>query len=199
MTVKLHMGSGTVYVHGYTNVDIVSPRTFLASERPDLVRSYEVEENNYYGRHVEHSRLEAFRNGPREDPYLCDRFGSWESIPCRDGEALEVLSRQVVEHLAPHEMHAAMREAVRVLSPGGLLRLSVPDWAASFRAYYETGDETLLRHLLGPRNSERGYHLVGYTRESLDALVRSHGFEAGEDEPSPHAYPSLCMRWRLAP
>ena len=195
MPVQLHIGSGTVYVRGYVNIDIVSPRTFLASERPDFVERYVVDADNYYGRHTEHARLEAFRDGPREDPYLCDRFGSWEAVPCRDGEAAEVLSRQVVEHLAPHEMHAAMREARRVLAPNGVLRLSVPDWDASFRAYRETGEAAMLRHILGPRNSERGYHLVGYTRASLDTLVQAHGFAPGEDEPSPHAYPSLCLRW----
>jgi hypothetical protein len=199
VTLRLHIGSGTIYCRDYVNVDVVSPRTFLASERPDLVERYVVESDDYYARHREHARLEAFRDGPREDPYVCDRFGSWESIPCRDGEAIEVLSRQVVEHLAPHEMHAAMREARRVLSLGGILRLSVPDWDTSFRAYHETGDEALLRHILGPRNGERGYHLVGYRHASLRAIVESHGFTFMRDETNIHAYPALCCAWERTP
>jgi hypothetical protein len=77
-----------------------------------------------------------------------------------------------------------------------LLRLSVPDFDASLHAYHETGDAALLRHLLGPRNSERGYHLVGYTKPALRAIVEAHGFRFVDDEVSPHAYPALCCIWR---
>jgi hypothetical protein len=49
--------------------------------------------------------------------------------PWADGAAREVLATDVVEHL--DDVVAFMDEAWRVLAPGGLLRLCVPDWRSA--------------------------------------------------------------------
>lgn len=197
---KVHLSSGTIFLtDGYLNVDLPRPRVWLASERPDLVARYSTTSDDYYGRHRDHDALAAFRAGPNLAEYVADAYGSWECIPARNGSVSELLARQSFEHLALESAHRALEEVRRVLEPGGVLRLSVPDHDATLHAFMATQDLVFLRHLLGPRNSPEGYHLMSYTRTSLDALIRSHGFGPGEDEPSPHAYPSLCMRWRLLP
>lgn len=193
---KLHVGAGSVYVHGYTNVDLPTARCFLASERPDLVAAYEVEEHHYYGRHADHDNVASFRGAPEAAPYVCDAFGRWDALPCRDGDAAEILSRATFEHLSQTEAVAALREARRVLAPGGLLRLSVPDHEATLRGLLETRDPTWIRLFLGPRNGPGGYHLQSYTLATLRALVEAHGFEFVREEPSPHAYPMICAVWR---
>jgi SAM-dependent methyltransferase len=189
------MSSGTVYLDGWRNIDLPGARVWLAAERPDLVDRYLTTEVDYYGRHQDFATLDAFKVGPQPAEYLADVFGSWSCVPCRTGEAAVLLARQSFEHLALADAHQALDEAWRVLAPGGHLRLSVPDHDATLQAFIATRDLVLLRHLLGPRNSPEGYHLMSYTRASLDALVRSHGFSPGVDEPSPHAYPALCLRW----
>ena len=198
MSVRLHVGSGSVYVtgEGWINVDLATPRCFLATERPDLADAYATTAERYYARHEDHARLASFASGPGEQPYLCDRFGRWDCLPCRDGEAVEVLARQSFEHLSIREAHIALAEVRRVLARGGVLRLSVPDHAAGLAALVETHDPVLARVLLGPRNCAEGYHMQSFTREALRELVESHGFEFAGDEPNLHAYPSLCMRWR---
>lgn len=199
MSLKIHLSSGTIYLtDGWRNVDCPGDRVWLANERPDLVERYSTTADDYYGRHRDHDAIAAFRAGPQPSEYLADMYGKWDCIPCRDGEATELLARQSFEHLSLKDAHVALEEAWRVLAPGGVLRLSVPDHDATLHAFIATQDLVFLRHLLGPRNSPNGYHLMSYNRSSLDTLVRAHGFEAGEDEPSPHAYPSICMRWRLA-
>jgi hypothetical protein len=197
--VKLHLSSGTVYLtDGWLNIDVPGPRVWLASERHDLVERYSTTASDYYGRHRDHDAISAFRSGPQSSEYLADVYGRWECIPCRDGEATELLARQSFEHLALSQAHTALEETRRVLVPGGgVLRLSVPDHDETLKAFIATQDLVFLRHLLGPRNSPNGYHLMSYNRTSLDTLVRQHGFGPGEDEPSPHAYPSICMRWSL--
>jgi SAM-dependent methyltransferase len=196
VTVKLHVGSGTVYLKGYVNVDVPSPRVHLAADRPDLVARYATAEISYYARHTEHKAIQDFREGPRFDEYVCDRYGAWDHLPCPDGSATEVLSRQVFEHLSATEAQRALLEARRVLAPGGALRLSVPDHEGTLALFIETHNPLYVRHLLGPRRDEFGYHLRSYTHAGLRALVEAHGFEFVNDELNLHAYPAICCAWR---
>lgn len=200
MTERLHLGSGTVYLTGYINVDLPGDMTFLASEHPELVEAYRTTEDAYYARSPGYKTMSDFPEQALSgtQPYLCDRYGSWFNIPCRSGNANEILSRATFEHLSLTESHRALDEAGRVLCPGGLLRLSVPDHETCLRKFVESGDKVWIRQLLGPRTSEGGYHLVGYTLASLRAVVEKHGFTFVGEEENPHAYPMLCCRWKKA-
>jgi hypothetical protein len=193
---KLHVGSGTVMLRGYRNIDVPTPRCYLASERPNLLERYLTDEGQYYQRHEEYAKLDAFRQGPSHDLYCCDAFGRWDCLPCRDHEAEELLSRQSFEHLGLADAHRALDEAKRVLQPGGLLRLSVPDHETTMRNFIETREVLLIRHLLGPRTSVYGFHQMSYTEDSLDRLVREHGFELLGQDANPHIYPSISLKWR---
>ena len=60
------------------------------------------------------------------------------SLPVADGSAECAVMLDVVEHLHPFkEAPAALREVLRVLMPGGVLRVSTPDLAKLARAYVE--------------------------------------------------------------
>ena len=196
MSVRAHVGSGTVYLTGWVNVDLPSARCFLAAERSDLVEAYATTPERYYARHQEHDVLASFAGGPGCAPYLCDRFGRWDCLPFIADEVVELLARQSFEHLSQREAHVALAEVRRVLAPSGLLRLSVPDHEAGLKAYHETGDPVMARVLLGPRNCAEGYHLQSYTCATLRELVEGHGFAFVEREPNIHSYPSLCLAWR---
>lgn len=196
---KLHVGSGTVYLHGYVNVDRPTSRCYLAGERPDLVAAYETEAHHYYARHADRNDVHSFRAAPATADYVCDAYGRWDALPCRDGDATEVLSRATFEHLSATEAQAALAEARRVLVPRGLLRLSVPDHAATLDALIETRDPVHVRLLVGPRNGPGGYHMMSYTPEGLRAVVEAAGFMFVRFEPNPHAYPMLCGEWLRVP
>jgi hypothetical protein len=195
----LHVGCGTVYLHGYVNVDLPATRCYLATERPDLVAAYETEELDYYARHGAHDSVRSFAGGPEAAPYVADAFGRWDALPCRDGAAVEVLSRATFEHLSQTEAVRALAEARRVLAPDGQLRLSVPDHAATLAQFVATGDPVWIRCLLGPRNGPGGYHLQSYTVATLRNLVEGAGFTACREERNPHAYPMICLAWRRTP
>ncbi len=195
---KLHVGSGTVLLRGYLNVDVPTSRCYLAAERPDLAARYLTDEGDYYARHLDYAKLDAFRQGPSQDLYCCDAFGRWDALPCRDGEADELLSRQSFEHLGLRDAHAGLAEAWRVLAPGGVLRLSVPDHETTMRNFIETREVLLIRHLLGPRNSPYGFHQMSYTEDSLNRLASEHGFTLIGQDVNPHVYSSLSLKWRRA-
>lgn len=196
---RYHVGCGTIYLNGYVNVDRPTPRCYLAAERPDLVAAYVTEAHHYYARHADHDDISSFRSAPDAAEYVCDAYGSWTALPCRDGAADEVLSRATFEHLSASEAQAALAEARRVLAPGGFLRLSVPDHAATLARFVETRDPVFIRLLVGPRTGPGGYHLMSYTPDGLRALVEAHGFAFVRFEPSPHSYPMTCGEWRRVP
>lgn len=191
---KLHIGCGSVYLQDYCNVDLEGPKTFLAAERPDLVERWLTTEDRYYARHSDKT-IDSLRVGPLDQEYVCDLYGSFLTWP-KLIRATEVLARHSFEHLSITEARAALtRLHDFILEPGGLLRIDVPDHDETLRLLIETGDRFYVRHLLGPRRGDFGFHMMSYTRERLRALVESHGFRFVEEEPNIHCYPAFCLRF----
>lgn len=191
---RLHIGCGTVYLRGWINSDIRSDRSHLASARPDLVEKYITDESDYYGRHQDKT-LDTVRTGPRNDEYVCDEYGSFMDLPGSTWTIDELLCRHSFEHLSISEAHKALDEIDRKLKNGAILRIDVPDHDGAMKKLTETKDEFFIRHLLGPRNSDYGYHMMSYTQKGLRELVESHGFVYLGEEPNIHFYPAFCLKF----
>lgn len=192
---KVHIGCGSVYLDGWLNVDLAGPKTFLAKDRPDLVEMYKTTDDNYYGRHQDKT-MEKLRKGPVEKEYVCDAFGSFSDLPGQTWQIEEILARHSFEHLSISEAHRALDEIDRKMKPGGLLRLDVPDHEGTLKKFKETGDEFYIRHLLGPRRNDYGFHMMSYSPDRLQTLVEAHGFVYEGEEPNIHFYPAFCLRFR---
>jgi predicted SAM-dependent methyltransferase len=111
-------------------------------------------------------------------------------IPFADRSVDAVYSSHMIEHLDRREARAFLREARRVLQPGGVLRVAAPDLALLVKGYVTTGDADdfiagthlgqerpvglgprLRAALTGPR-----HHLWMYDSRSLSRLLREAGF-----------------------
>lgn len=194
---KVHIGSGSVYLDGWLNVDVPdNPQNFLAVDRPDLVNRWKTTDDAYYARHNDKT-IDRLRKGPLLQEYVCDVYGSFLKLPDQAWNADEVLARQSFEHLSIEEAKKALASLRTVMKPGGLLRIDVPDHEATLNLFKETGDEFYIRHLLGPRRTDRGFHMMSYTRERLIGLLEQHGFKYDGEEENIHFYPAFCLRFRL--
>ena len=190
---KIHIGSGTVYLKGWVNVDVPAPFCYLASERPDLVKKFQTtEEQGYYAKHKKKT-LAKFRQGAEITEYVCDRYGSFSFLPIKSSEGTEILARQSFEHLSITEARLALREMNRALAMSGTLRLDVPDADATLRLLKKTKDDFYIRHYLGPRKTEFGYHCMGYNRDTLRRLANEYGFTLYGDEDNIHLYPAITL------
>jgi len=75
----------------------------------------------------------------------------------------------MVEHLDPPEMRLFLAEVRRVLVPGGVLRLGVPDMAILVRDYLKTHDaDSFIAATLLAREKSRSL------RDRLTAIVMGH-------------------------
>lgn len=118
------------------------------------------------------------------------RYGLATKLPAADGSADLVYSSHMFEHLDRREARIFLSEVMRILQPGGRLRLAVPDLRRHAERYMREGDadtfvsDTLmgtdrpttfggwLHHVvIGAR-----HHLWMYDGASLARLLEAAGF-----------------------
>ena len=104
---------------------------------------------------------------------------SIDSLPfVQDGAAEVVYACHVLEHFNRAEAHRVLIEWRRVLAPGGVLRLAVPDFAALCELYARTGDINLVHGpLFGRQDYLYNIHFAVYDERSLRALLERCGFK----------------------
>lgn len=100
-----------------------------------------------------------------------------------DDSAEMIYCSHAFEYLDTVEAREALIEWRRVLKPGGLLRLAVPDVAALIKVYQQTGE---LSRILGPLygrleiSTETGpatlFHKTAYDEATLGRLLHEAGF-----------------------
>ncbi|WP_243544285.1 class I SAM-dependent methyltransferase [Pseudodesulfovibrio tunisiensis] len=78
-----------------------------------------------------------------------------------------VYASHVVEHFTRHDSLTAVREFLRVLRPGGVLRVAVPDFEIMARLYLDLLD----RAIAGDRTAQERYEWI--VVEMFDQMVRT--------------------------
>ena len=112
-----------------------------------------------------------------------------------DGTAELIYACHVLEYFDRVEVKTVLQEWYRVLKPGGVLRVAVPDFSALIEVYRECRDLSLIHGPLYGRlviSTEKGertvYHRTTYDFQALGAVLASAGFR------NPHRYD-----WRKTP
>ncbi len=110
--------------------------------------------------HIHHvtdvRRLDAFATGTVDLVYAC----------------------HVLEHVSHRETRAALVEWRRVLKPGGVLRLSVPDFDLLVDAYLAEGRDVdkVVKPVLGGQRAGHDFHGALFTERSLRGALSGAGF-----------------------
>ncbi|MFQ5873453.1 MAG: methyltransferase domain-containing protein [Dehalococcoidia bacterium] len=102
-----------------------------------------------------------------------------EDLSCfEDSYADYIYACHILEHVPRKLTFATLCEWNRVLKPGGMLRVAVPDWDATVQYYNETGDlENLLNWIYGGRQHPDDYHNRIFNFPGLRTLLVEAGFK----------------------
>jgi SAM-dependent methyltransferase len=199
MSLKLHVGCGTVYLDGYVNLDVpVEGYSFLARERPDLMERNRTTVDRYYKQEETRESLEAraAQEASRREPQFCvvDAYAEATRLPYKPGTVDEIRSVQCLEHLPMAEGPRVLRYWYEVLKPGGVLHVDVPDFEETARQLLAQPDEAskdwYYRLVYGSQKNEFAYHKNGFSPARLEHLLREAGFREVRHLPNTiHFYP----------
>lgn len=141
--VKLNLGCGPVQPAGWTNVD-GSNRAWFASKWNGLDRLL-----------VKMGAIPPTEFGPQIKVWnLAKRF------PCADGSISAIYAGEILEHFEYQAAEAFARECFRVLAPGGVLRVCVPDGPQYWQAYLDMFSKTMSE----PRAARKAEPLRQYVK-----------------------------------
>ncbi|HVL14534.1 MAG TPA: methyltransferase domain-containing protein [Gemmata sp.] len=176
---KLNLGCGPVQPPGWVNAD-GSNRAWLATRIGPLDRA-----------------LTALRLLPRTEFGANVYVNLFKPLPWPTDSASAVYLGEVLEHFTREDGESLLRECRRVLAPGGVLRVRVPDTLAMWGRYADELRETLahprdrwtLKHVevvrmffrdIATSSPGRGswghFHKWAYDEVSLILLFESLGF-----------------------
>lgn len=107
--------------------------------------------------------------------------GSVCNLPYEDNSASLIYASHVLEHFGRSNVTDVLLEWYRVLAPGGVLRLSVPDFAACAMLYLEEGLQDGLTGLIGlvcgGQRNKYDFHKMIFDEPFLSKLLLSVGFK----------------------
>jgi predicted SAM-dependent methyltransferase len=95
-------------------------------------------------------------------------------LPYETGSVEAIYASHVLEHYGIAEAPRVLAEWVRVLRPGGELKIAVPDFARAARAYQE-GDPLAMYYVIGGQQDEHDHHRSVYDLRTLSDLMRRAG------------------------
>lgn len=130
--------------------------------------------------------IERHPDAERSPEILCDA----RSIPLRDGCAETVMAIHVFEHFYRWEADDVLKEWRRLLKPGGLLILELPNLVKCCQNYLagrarpgKSPDQLSRWGIYGDTTLKNPYmlHPWGYSPDELIALVEANGFKGARE------------------
>lgn len=107
-----------------------------------------------------------------------DRMDDAEAypLPYDDGQIAEVRASHLLEHFSHRDTQAVLNEWARVLRPGGLMKIAVPDFDRIIEAYLRgPGDMPIESFIMGGHQDANDHHGAIFNRGKLTEMMRAAG------------------------
>ncbi len=168
--VRLNLGCGLAVAPGWLNID--GSLNALVANMPAAMHGliYRLTGARQYYSEDEYRRLLS------EHKFMHHDLAS--GIPLADGVADCVFSSHFFEHLFRKDADHLLRECHRVLKPGGVLRISVPDLEYAVSLYAAGEKEKMLRNYFFVDDDDSYYarHKYMYDYAMLESQLADIGF-----------------------
>jgi len=167
--VRLNLGSSLLVAEGWVNIDGGLPSLLAGLPRPLLRFAY---------------RRAGLRNHLSEETFVevlsRNRFVHHDlvyGIPFPDCCAQAIFSSHFFEHITRRDAERLAAEALRVLEPGGVIRISVPDLAWLFSEYQRGAGRAVVDGIFDADGlGEYARHRYMYDEQLLGELLAGAGF-----------------------
>lgn len=108
-----------------------------------------------------------------------DRQLGTEVYPLEYADAIaeEIYASHILEHLPRALIPKALKDWMRVLKPGGRIRIAVPDFDWVVESYRSNSPERIQSYVVGGQLDENDVHYALFTRDVLTALMSGAGIE----------------------
>lgn len=170
--IKLHLGAFDCAIDGWINTD-VTPHIYISKipGAASLLRAVGKLDDKKYDMH----RRGQFR--------ALTYLDLTQPLPYADNSVSAVFSSHVFEHLFPDEIRRLVVELRRVLIPGGVCRVVVPDLEKVVALYDPQSPERFLSAMFeaDTRDAVKNGHHWGFTGASLKKLFTDCGFATAEE------------------
>lgn len=169
--VKLHIGAFNCPADGWLNTDI-TPHIWI-SRIPLAAKVLYAIGKMTKQRLAEHE-LGLFRR--------LQYLDITKPLPFADASVAAVFSSHVFEHLFMDEVHRLVAEIHRVLAPGGVCRVVVPDLEKIVAAFDPNNPDEFIHDIyeVSKREAVKNSHHCGFTKASLTTLFIAAGFSKTE-------------------
>lgn len=123
-------------------------------------------------------RIEGFKTVDLREGKNTDIVANVRDLSfCADKSVEDIYASNVLEHFPHGETLSVLKEWYRVLSVGGTLYVSVPDFDACVRLYQQMGLTPWLQYLIwGDQAHLLNYHYINFTCATLSKLLNDAGF-----------------------
>lgn len=187
MVVRVNIGCGQTPTRGWKNLDnSLSLHLSRIPLLPDLLHKLGFLDTFQY----------RFIRFARENDI--DYGDAAKGLPIQSDSVDVLYSSHMLEHLDRNEADRFLKEVFRVLRPGGIIRIAVPDIKKQVAQYNESGDADAFieaTHLCVPRPRSlvqrlrlllvgTRHHQWMYDGNSLSRLLQKHGFVKAEVLPA---------------
>ncbi len=107
-----------------------------------------------------------------------DHVGSVERLDFIESDSVDLIyASHVLEHFGRYKVFDVVSEWYRVLAPGGVLRVAVPDFRVAAQYYLEHGDiRDVLGLIMGGQSAATDYHYSLFDETNLGELLADVGF-----------------------
>ena len=166
--IRLHLGAFNCAVDGWVNTDI-TPHIWVS--RVPLAALI----LRCVGKLTE-ERYQEHRAGVFQKLRFLDLT---KPLPFADSSVSAVFSSHVFEHLFFDEVERLTKEIYRILMPGGVCRVVVPDLEKIVGLYNPSDPKPFLEAVfeIGRRSDVKNSHHSGFTKLSIRSLFIGAGFE----------------------